>query len=98
MFPYVGKYVNDLTLAQVRTMDCGSLRQAAHPDQELHPGERMPTLSEVLELVDASKARDVTLNIETKVEAGAPDGDSAPRAVRAGGRHRRSAPPAWSTR
>ena len=77
-FPYVGKYVNTLTLAQVRTMDCGSLRQAAHPDQELHPGERMPTLSQVLELVDASKARDVTLNIETKVEAGAPT-ETAPR-------------------
>ena len=77
-FPYVGKYVNTLTLAQVRTMDCGSLRQAAHPDQELHPGERMPTLSQVLELVDASKARDVTLNIETKVEAGATT-ETAPR-------------------
>ena len=77
-FPYVGKYVNTLTLAQVRTLDCGSQRQAAHPDQELHPGERMPTLSQVLDLVDAYDARDVTLNIETKVEAGAPT-ETAPR-------------------
>ena len=77
-FPYVGRYVKTLTLAQVRTLDCGSLRQAAHPDQELHPGERMPTLSQVLALVDAFKARDVTLNIETKVEAGAP-AETAPR-------------------
>ena len=77
-FPYVGKYVNTLTLAQVRTMDCGSLRQAAHPDQELHPGERMPTLSQVLDLVNAYQAREVTLNIETKVEAGAPT-ETAPR-------------------
>ncbi len=77
-FPYVGKYVNTLTLAQVRTLDCGSQRLAAHPDQELHPGERMATLAHVLELVNAYRARTVTLNIETKVEADAP-GETAPR-------------------
>ena len=41
-------YIKDLTLAQVRTIDCGSLRQPQFPEQELHPGERMPLLSEVL--------------------------------------------------
>ena len=48
-FPYVPNrtYIKDLTLAQVRTIDCGSLRQAQFPNQELHPGERMPVLSEV---------------------------------------------------
>jgi glycerophosphoryl diester phosphodiesterase len=77
-FPYVGKYVNTLSLAQVKTLDCGSQRLATHPDQELHPGERMPTLTEVLELVDAYDAKQVDLNIETKVEAGAP-AETAPR-------------------
>jgi glycerophosphoryl diester phosphodiesterase len=77
-FPYVGKYVNTLTLAQVQTLDCGSQRLPAHPGQELHPGERMPTLARVLALVNAYKARAVTLNIETKVEAGAPS-ETAPR-------------------
>ena len=77
-FPYVGKYVNTLTLAQVQTLDCGSQRLAAHPGQELHPGERMPTLARVLDLVNAYDAKQVDLNIETKVEAGAPS-ETAPR-------------------
>jgi glycerophosphoryl diester phosphodiesterase len=71
-YPYVGEYVKDLTLEQVRTLDCGSLVQAAHPDQETHPGEPMPLLSEVFDLVRDYHARGVKLNIETKVEAGAP--------------------------
>ena len=79
-FPYVPDrtYIKDLTLAQVRTIDCGSLRQPQFPGQELHPGERMPLLSEVLDLVGRHRARQVTLNIETKVEAGAPE-QTAPR-------------------
>ena len=79
-FPYVPHrtYIKDLTLAQVRTIDCGSLRQSQYPGQELHPGERMPLLSEVFELVDHYRAHGVTLNIETKVEAGAPE-QTAPR-------------------
>ncbi|MGF0116642.1 glycerophosphodiester phosphodiesterase family protein [Promicromonospora sp. Marseille-Q5078] len=79
-YPYVpGRtYIKDLTLAQVRTIDCGSLRQPQFPDQELHPGERIPLLSEVFDLVNRYRARQVTLNVETKVEAGAPD-QTAPR-------------------
>nr|WP_218566597.1 glycerophosphodiester phosphodiesterase family protein [Vallicoccus soli] len=77
-FPYVGKYVTTLTLAQVRTLDCGSLRLAAFPGQRLAPGARMPLLREVFDLVDRYRARGVTLNVETKVEAGAPE-ETAPR-------------------
>lgn len=79
-FPYVPNktYIKDLTLAQVRTIDCGSLRQPQFPGQELHPGERMPLLSEVLALVNRHRAHQVMLNIETKVEAGAPE-QTAPR-------------------
>ncbi len=79
-FPYVpGRtYIKDLTLAQVRTIDCGSLRLPQYPDQELSPGARMPLLSEVFDLVNAYRARRVTLNVETKVEAGAPE-QTAPR-------------------
>ncbi len=77
-FPYVGKYVTTLTLAQVRTLDCGSLRLAAFPGQRLVPGARMPLLRDVFALVDRYRARGVTLNIETKVEAGAPE-ETAPR-------------------
>ena len=79
-FPYVPgqRFVKDLTLAQVRTIDCGSLRQPQYPGQELHPGERMPLLSEVFDLVRSYRARQVMLNVETKVEAGAPE-QTAPR-------------------
>jgi glycerophosphoryl diester phosphodiesterase len=30
MYPYVGKYIANLTLAQVKTLDCGSKRQDAY--------------------------------------------------------------------
>ena len=83
-FPYVGKYVNTLTLAQVKTLDCGTRRPADPrtdpylPTLVMTPGERMPTLEQVLELVKRRGDRDLTLNIETKVEAGAPH-ETAPR-------------------
>ncbi len=77
-WPYVGDYVKDLTLAQVRTLDCGSSTLAQYPGQQARPGARMPLLREVFDAVDRHRARDVMLNIETKVEAGAPE-ETAPR-------------------
>ncbi len=77
-FPYVGKYVNTLTLAQVRTLDCGSRTLPDRPGQLAVPGARMPLLREVFALVKRYRADDVMLNIETKVEAGAPT-ETAPR-------------------
>ncbi len=77
-FPYVGKYVNTLTLAQVRTLDCGSLTLPQFPGQRAVPGARMPLLAEVFAVVDRYGADDATLNVETKVEAGAP-AETAPR-------------------
>lgn len=77
-YPYVGKFVNTLSLSQVRTLDCGSRPLAQFPGQETSPGARMPLLSEVFDLVQAYGAEDVALNVETKVEAGAPS-ETAPR-------------------
>lgn len=79
-FPYVPNrtFIKDLTLAQVRTIDCGSRQLPQYPGQELFPGQRMPLLSEVFELVKLYRASGVTLNIELKVEAGAPE-QTAPR-------------------
>lgn len=77
-FPYVGKYIKDLTLAQVRTLDCGSQRADAHAQQTTVPGANIVLLSEVFDLVKRHRAHDVMLNIETKVEAGAPH-ETAPR-------------------
>lgn len=78
LYPYVGSYIKDLTLEQVRTLDCGSRQHPNHPDQEVVPGERMALLSEVFDLVHRYRAYGVDLNIETKVEAGAPE-ETAPR-------------------
>jgi glycerophosphoryl diester phosphodiesterase len=77
-FPYVGKYVKDLTFAQVRTLDCGSLRQSDFPNQTLSPGAKLPTLAEVFQLAREHHAWGIRFNIETKVEAGAPE-ETAPR-------------------
>lgn len=72
-FPYVGKFIKNLSLAQIHTLDCGSQRAAAHPNQRTVPGARLLLLSEVFDLVRQSGAESVMLNIETKVEAGAPE-------------------------
>ncbi|MET0187430.1 MAG: glycerophosphodiester phosphodiesterase family protein [Pseudonocardia sediminis] len=77
-FPYVGTLVKDLTLAQVRTLDCGSTRRPDMPAQRLSPGARMLELHEVFDLAKARRADDVRFNVETKVEAGSPD-ETAPR-------------------
>ncbi|GAA2096012.1 glycerophosphodiester phosphodiesterase family protein [Actinomadura alba] len=78
MYPYVRKYIKDLTLAQIKTMDCGFQPPADHPEQEVIPGFRMVELKDVLNLVKSYRAKQVKLNIETKVEAGAPE-QTAPR-------------------
>ncbi|MGW0188049.1 glycerophosphodiester phosphodiesterase family protein [Streptomyces sp. NPDC003362] len=77
-YPYVGKFIKDLTLAQIRTMDCGYQQLPGHPEQERIAGARMVELRDVLDLVKQYRARQVTLNVETKVEAGAPE-QTAPR-------------------
>ncbi|MFF4229612.1 glycerophosphodiester phosphodiesterase family protein [Streptomyces sp. NPDC001820] len=78
MFPYVGKYIKDLTLAQIKTMDCGYQQLPGYPEQEVVKGFRMVELKDVLNLVKSYRAEQVTLNVETKVEAGAPE-QTAPR-------------------
>jgi glycerophosphoryl diester phosphodiesterase len=76
-FPYVGDYIRNLTLAQVWTLDCGN-PLPGFPEQRVVAGARMPLLSQVFDLLDCYKANQVWLNIETKVEAGAPQ-ETAPR-------------------
>ncbi|WP_405431718.1 glycerophosphodiester phosphodiesterase family protein [Micromonospora sp. NBC_00617] len=78
MYPYVGKYIKDLTLAQLKTMDCGYQQLPGFPEQEQVKGFRMVELKDVLGLVKSYQAKQITLNIETKVEAGAPE-QTAPR-------------------
>jgi glycerophosphoryl diester phosphodiesterase len=66
-FPYVGERVHDLTLAQLKTLDCGSRTLPEFPRQQAVPGARIPTLGEVFDLVEDSGRDDVRLNVETKI-------------------------------
>ena len=76
-YPYVGDYIRNLTLAQVWTLDCGH-PLPDFPAQEVVGGARIPLLSEIFGLADCYGANGVWFNIETKVEAGAPE-QTAPR-------------------
>lgn len=76
-FPYVGDFIKDLTLAQVETVACDK-PLAGFPQQRVVPGARIPKLSQVFALVNCYRARQVWLNVETKIEAGAPQ-ETAPR-------------------
>lgn len=78
MYPYVGKYIKDLTLEQIKTMDCGSLQLKDYPQQQTHPGAKILTLKEFFTLVKSYQSEKVLMNIETKIEAGAPE-QTAPR-------------------
>ncbi|MFD3657646.1 glycerophosphodiester phosphodiesterase family protein [Streptomyces sp. NPDC058620] len=80
LYPYVGKYIKDLTLAQIKTLDCGYQQLPGFPEQEQIKGFRLVELKDVLNLVKDFGAKRLKLNIETKVEAGAPE-QTAPRGL-----------------
>ncbi|KAJ3567154.1 hypothetical protein NP233_g6556 [Leucocoprinus birnbaumii] len=66
-FPYVNKFIANLTLAQVKTLDC-SLRQLDFPMQITVPGTKLSTLAEVFSFARcADPLRQVHFNIESKV-------------------------------
>ncbi|WP_077101149.1 glycerophosphodiester phosphodiesterase [Mycobacterium terramassiliense] len=76
-YPYVGKLVHELTLVQIRTLDCGK-RLAEFPDAEVVRGNGIATLPEVFALTDSYHAG-VRFNIETKVEADEPGASAGPQ-------------------
>ena len=76
-YPYVGKLVHELTLVQIRTLDCGR-RLSEFPDAEVVRGNKIATLPEVFSLTDSYRA-DVRYNIETKVAADRPAETAGPR-------------------
>nr|WP_197514362.1 glycerophosphodiester phosphodiesterase [Mycobacterium sp. E342] len=76
-YPYVGKLVHELTLAQIRTLDCGR-RLAEFPDAEVVRGNKIAILPEVFALADSYRAP-VRYNIETKVAADHPGTSADPQ-------------------
>ncbi|KAI6031941.1 PLC-like phosphodiesterase [Pisolithus microcarpus] len=76
MFPYVGKLVANLTLAQIQTLDCGSQRQANYPQLNncFILAHGIPTLKEVFEFVScADPSHRILWNIESKIDARFPN-------------------------
>ncbi|WP_245535285.1 glycerophosphodiester phosphodiesterase family protein [Segniliparus rotundus] len=75
---YAGRFIKDLTFAQIETLDCGSKTLSNYPEQHAAPHAKMPALRSVLELARQRGPGATRLNIETKVEAAAPS-ETAPR-------------------
>jgi len=70
-----------LPLEELKQYDCGSVKNAGFPGQIVSPGERIPTLAEVFELVRRSTepaAATVGFNLETKIVPGEPEMSPAP--------------------
>ena len=76
-YPYVGKRVYELSLAQIRTLDCGKPNKE-FPRAEVVWGNKITTLPEVFKLAD-SRHSDVRYNIETKVAADQPGVSAEPQ-------------------
>jgi glycerophosphoryl diester phosphodiesterase len=91
-YPYVGRLVHDLTLAQIYTLDCDK-PASQFPRAEVVRGNKIAVLPEVFSLTDSYRA-DVRYNIETKVAADQPGTSAQPQefvdvvlaAVRAAGK------------
>ena len=80
-YPYVGKLVHELTMVQIRTLDCGK-RLSEFPDAEVVRGNKIATLPEVFALTDSYRASNqggVRYNIETKVAADKPGTSADPQ-------------------
>ncbi|MFI6506057.1 glycerophosphodiester phosphodiesterase family protein [Streptosporangium sp. NPDC050855] len=71
LYPYVGRPIGELTLAQLRTLECG-VRVPRTPEDRFAatqvpvPNTRMPTLGAVLALMDAYGADGVRVHVELK--------------------------------
>jgi glycerophosphoryl diester phosphodiesterase len=61
--------IRELTLAELRRWDCGSIRNPEFPNQRAVPGSRVPTLNEVLNLAPRGSFQ---FNIETKISLDKP--------------------------
>jgi glycerophosphoryl diester phosphodiesterase len=62
--------IREMTLAQVKQWDCGTLKNPEFPNQQPVPGAKKPTLDEVFAL--ATKGA-FEFNVETKIDAKRPE-------------------------
>lgn len=74
-FPYVGDRVAELSLAQVKTLNCGFTQLSGYPEQDVIEGNRIAELKDVFQLARDLDANKVRFNVETKVENGLSGGE-----------------------
>lgn len=74
-FPYVGDRVAELSLAQVKTLNCGYAQLAGYPEQDVIEDNRIAELKDVYRLARDYDAQKVRFNVETKVEDGKAGGE-----------------------
>lgn len=74
-FPYVGDRVAELSLAQIKTLNCGFTQLPGYPEQQVIEGNRIAELKDVYQLARDYDAEKVRFNVETKVEDGKSGGE-----------------------
>lgn len=70
LYPYVGRPIRELTLAQIKTIDAGIVNRRFAETQTPAPGAEVPTLAEACALV---APHDVRLAVEIKTDPSWPD-------------------------
>ncbi|MBT2554561.1 glycerophosphodiester phosphodiesterase family protein [Arthrobacter sp. ISL-5] len=74
-FPYVGDRVAELSLAQIKTLNCGFTQLPGYPEQQVIEGNKIAELKDVYQLARDYDAEKVRFNVETKVEDGKSGGE-----------------------
>ncbi len=70
LYPYVGRPIRELTLAQIKTIDAGIVNKRFAATQTAIPGAEVPTLAEACALV---APHDIRLAVEIKTDPSWPD-------------------------
>lgn len=66
--------IKDMTLAELKKLDCGQKTNHDFPRQQAVPGSTIPTLKEVIDLVkNHPKGKNVQLNLEIKADPCTPE-------------------------
>lgn len=76
------KWLHEMTLDEVRAIDCGAKPNPRFPAQKLQPQSQIPTLDEVFQLVADSSlenAKNILFNIETKSDPEHPHAQPEPK-------------------
>lgn len=70
-------FIKDLTLSEIKSFDCGSLNpdksRFPEPPRKNIPGEKIPTLQELFDLLDEYPEKNIRCNIELKTNPNFPE-------------------------